>query len=152
MLFPPGTCRIQISTSCYFSVTPPSRQRGLLRSSGTLALQSTSDFTFQNATYWWFSHMANLAKFFFHTVRMDRVTNATVILGTQSARPYLKQMYHASLRPSHRCWFVTCIFFKFFQNEQWMISLKKEEKKKKITQASQPKAFWQCLTTWVTQM
>lgn len=34
----------------------PLLQRGRLCSSASLALQSTTDFTFGNATYWWCSH------------------------------------------------------------------------------------------------
>lgn len=127
----------------------PLLQRGLLCSAAPTALQSTNDITFGNETYWWFSHNGYFGKFFFCTVRMERVTNATVVLGTQSAllcfETDVPRFYRAF---THRLCSRLHTFLKFVRSEQFMPSLKK----KKSPKIGQLKAFWQCLTTWATQM
>lgn len=135
MLFPPVTRRSQTFTSCYFSVMPPSPPKSAALQRCPHGFAKYKCITFGNETDWWFSHNGYFGKFFFCTVRMERVTNATIVLGTQSALLFFEtdvpRFYRAF---TYRLCSRLHTFLKFVQSEQFMPSLKKKKKSPKIGQ------------------
>lgn len=124
-------------------------QRGLLCSSVTVALQSTTDLTFGNETFWCFSNSGYFGNFFFFTVRIYKhncfrdfalLCFETDVLHFCRAFTYMLFSHSPNFLKIHSKWAIHALEFK------------KKNPTKKGTKAGQKKAFSQCLTTWVTQM
>lgn len=131
VLCPAVRGRHQTLTSCSWGVQPPSHQRGLC-SSATLAWQSPNDFTAIKETSWRFSHNGYFGKFFFCTVRMERVTDATIVLGTVCTLVLWNRCTILLQGPHIHAIFSLIIFRNSFQNEQSMPSLKKNKKAQRL--------------------